>query len=300
MMTRIQSIVASACLLMAASVQAADPQLVSMASLPEAPTVDGNLAEWGTTGWLKIPIKPAVEPHERAALGLDGEDHNATGRMTVQLKATVAQGRLFLAVRWPDNAADTEHKGWQWAGAKYAEGKLREDMLALRFHKQGDYDRSMLASKSYGVDVWLWSAARTNPAGLAEDWQHLISNKPIEDAAEYDVKGVGTVYIKKNRDAGSPIYRNLRAPKEKGVDRLPSFEITDKASGSVADVSAKGSWRAGEWRLEMSRRLDTGNQDDVVFEPGRRLVGQIAIFNRGSGEHKSVSEPLLFDFSTLR
>lgn len=300
MMTRTRNLVASACLLLAASAQAADPLLVPMAGLPEAPILDGNLAEWGTTGWLKIPVKPAVEPHERAALGLDGEDRNVTGKLTVQLKATVAQGRLFLAVRWPDNAADTEYKGWQWAGAKYAEGKQREDMLAVRFHKQGDFDRSMLAAKNYGVDVWLWSAARTNPAGLAEDWLHLISAKPIEDAAEYEVKGVGTIYIKKNRDAGGPIYRNLRPPKEKGADRLPSFEVTDKASGSVADVAAKGSWRAGEWRLEMSRRLDTGNPDDVVFEPGGRLVGQIAVFNRGSGEHKSVSEPLLFDFSTPR
>lgn len=300
MMTRTQYLAASVCLLLSASGQAADPLLVPMASLAEAPVVDGNLTEWGTTGWLKIPVKPAVEPHERAALGLDGEDRNATGKLTVQLKATVAQGRLFLAVRWPDDAPDTEHRGWQWAGGKYAEGKQREDMLAVRFHKQGDFDRSMLASKSYSADVWLWSAARTNPAGQAEDWLHLISSKPIEDAAEYDVKGVGTIYIKKNRDAGSPIYRNLRPPKEKGADRLPSFEVVDKATGSVADVAAKGSWRAGEWRLEMSRRLDTGHPDDVVFEPGRRLVGQIAIFNRGSGEHKSVSEPLLFDFSTLR
>lgn len=300
MMLLARNFVASACLFLAASAQAADPPLVTMASLPEVPVLDGNLSEWGTSGWHKVQVKPAVEPGERAALGLDGEDRNVTGKMTVLLKATVAQGRFFLALRWPDDASDSDYKGWQWAGAKYVEGKQRDDMLAIRFHKQGDFDRSMLAGKSYGVDVWLWSAARTNPVGLAEDWLHLVSSKPIEDAAEYEVKGSGIVYIKKNRDAGSPIYRNLRAPKEKGADRLPSFEVVDKASGSVADVAAKGNWRAGEWRLEMSRRLDTGNPDDVAFEPGRRLLGQIAVFNRGSNEHKSVSEPLLFDFSTPR
>lgn len=300
MMGRQRFIAGAVLALLAASGRAAEPQTVPVAALAEAPALDGNPAEWGNAGWVKVAVKPAVAAHERAALGLEGEDRNAAGSLTVQVKAGVAAGRFYVAVRWPDDKADSEYKGWQWSGAKYAEGKQREDMLALRFHKDGDFDRSMLAGKSYGVDVWLWSAARTNPAGLAEDWFHLISNRPIDDAAEYEVKGVGTVYIKKNRDAGSPIYRNLRAPKEKGGERLPSFELTGNAAGSVADVAAKGQWKAGEWRLEMARRLDTGNPDDVAFAPGRKVLGQIAVFNHGSDEHKSVSEPLLFDFSSVK
>lgn len=292
--------VAGALLALPATAWAAEPQVVPVAALAEAPVVDGNQAEWGNAGWIKVAVKPAVPAEERAKYGLESEDRNATGNLTVQLKAGVAGGRFYLAVRWPDDKADTEYKGWQWNGVKYVEGKQREDMFAARFHRDGDYDRSMLSGKTYSVDVWLWSAARTNPAGLAEDWFHLISSKPIDDAAEYEVKGVGTVYIKKNRDAGNPIYRNPRPPKEKGPDRLPTFELTGNASGSVADVAAKGQWRAGEWRLEMARRLDTGNPDDVAFVPGRKILGQIAVFNRGSDEHKSVSEPLLFDFSAIK
>lgn len=294
------TLLAGGILASAGTALAAAPLVVPVVPLAEAPVVDGSVAEWGGSGWLAVPVSPAVAPDERAKYGLEGEDRNATGKLSVQLKAGVAGGRFFLAVRWADDAADTEYKGWEWSGTKYTEAKRREDMFAVRFHKDGDFDRSMLSGKTYSADLWLWSAARTNPAGLAEDWWHVLSSKPIDDAAEYEVKGVGTVYIRKHRDAGNPIYRAVRAPKEKGAERLPSFELTGSASGSVVDVAAKGRWRAGQWQLEMARRLDTGNADDTAFAPGRKILGQIAVFNRGSDEHKSVSEPLLFDFSALR
>lgn len=275
------------------------PQTIKVAVLAEAPVVDGNLAEWGQTGWTKVAVKPAVAADERARLGLAAEDRNYTGSLTVQLKAGVAKGRLYLAARWPDDAPDTEHKGWEWSGSRYAEAKKREDMFAVRFHLDGDYDRTMLTAKSYRVDVWVWSAARTNPLGLAEDMQHAVSTREIENSAEYAVPGIGTVYIKKQRDAGSPLYKMLRPPREKGAAHLPSIELASNASGSVADVAAKGVWKARYWNLELSRALETGNADDVVFKPGQKLLGQIAVFNRGSDEHKSVSEPLLFDFGAI-
>ena len=113
------------------------------------------------------------------------------------------------------------------------------------------------------------------------------------------IAGGKTVYIRKQRDAGVPPYRQLPAPAERKADRLPSFE-TQKPSGSVANVAARGQWSAGTWSLEFARALNTGAADDVVFRPGQKLLGQIAVFNRGNAEHKSVSEPLLFDFSAVR
>ena len=285
----------------AGAAAAADPPLlIPVVALPEAPTVDGNTSEWGSAGWVKVPIKPSVAAADRAKLGLEPDDKNVTGSLTLQLKVGVFHDRVFMALRWPDDAADVEYKGWEWTGAKYVESNKRDDMIAFRFDMGGDFDRSMLSGKNYKVDLWLWSAARTNPAGLAEDWTHLLSVKPIDDAAEYEVKGVGTVYIKKLRDAGSPIFKALRAPKEKGAARAPSFEIMTNASGSVADVAAKGVWKAGSWNLEFARKMNTGNTDDLAFKSGLKVQGQIAVFNRGADENKSVSEPLLFDFSAVK
>lgn len=281
--------------------QAADaPQGIPVVTLGSAPSVDGNLAEWGKDGWLKVKLTPAVPKEDREKFGLDPQDRNLTGTLTVDLKAGVAQGRIYLAARWPDDAADTEYKGWEWNGTKYVEGKRRDDMFALRFHKDGLFDRSMLSGKNYKVDVWLWSAGRTNPSGYAEDWEHRISTAIIENAAEYEVKGVGTVFIKKDRDAGEPIYKMLPRPKVKGVERAPAFETSRTPSGSVADVTAKARWSGGYWNLELSRKLDTGYGDDVELKAGLKLLGQVAVFNRGADENKSVSDPLLFDFSAIK
>lgn len=280
--------------------QADAPQVIRVQALAAAPRVDGNLAEWGAGGWTAVPIKPALDKTERAKHGLPPEDDkNVTGNLSLQVKAAVAGGRVYVALKYPDAAADTNHRMWEWTGDKYVDGKQREDMAALRFHLAGQFDRSMLSSSDYRVDVWVWSAARTNPSGVADDLTHHMTTEMLDGAAEYEVPGKGTVYIRKQRDAGVGPYKLLPRPKENKGDKLPSFEVL-QASGSAADVLAKGAWKAGNWNLEFGRALNTGNSDDVAFKPGQKILGQIAIFNRGFSEHKSVSEPLLFDFSGLK
>lgn len=276
------------------------PQAIPVTVLAQAPVVDGRLDDWGGGGWLAVPLRPALDKAERAKYGMSPDDDlNQTGRLTVQLKAGVHAGRLYVALKYPDKQADSEHRVWEWRGGKYLEGKEREDMAALRFHLDGDYDRSMLTLKDYKVDVWLWSAARTNPAGHAEDQMHHVTGAMLENAAEYTMADGRTVYIRKQRDAGKPPYKVLPRPKDPKGDKLPSFEI-QAPSGSAADVAAKGEWSKGHWQLEFARALDTGHADDVVFKPGGKLLGQIAVFNRGYSEHKSVSEPLLFDFAAVK
>jgi hypothetical protein len=274
------------------------PAVIAVRPVAQAPKIDGNLAEWGKDGWARISVKPALDDAERSRFGF-GRADDQTGSLIVEVKAAVHAGRFYVALKYPDAAADVEHRLWQWRGDKYADNKQREDMLALRFHISGDFDRSMLSTKAYTVDVWLWSAARTNPGGIAEDLSHHISTAMQENAAEHVMPDGKTIYIKKSRDAGNPPYKLLPRPKEFKGDKLPSFESAT-ASGSSADVAAKGEWKSGHWQLEFGRALDTGHADDVIFAPGKKVLGQIAVFNRGYAEQKSVSEPLLFDFSAIR
>lgn len=276
------------------------PLLIPVPNLGSAPRVDGELAEWGSAGWIRVPVAPALEKADRTRYGLDpNDDRNQTGSLTVQLKAGVFGNRLFVALKYPDSTEDIVSRPWEWRNEKYVEGKQREDMFALRFHTNGDFDRSMLSSKEYRADVWLWSAARTNPSGLAEDMTHLVTTRMIEDAAEYEPTDKKTIYIKKSRDTGNAPYRVLPRPKENKGDKLPSFE-TSTGSGSAIDVAARGRWKAGHWHLEFARALNTGNVDDAAFKPGQKILGQIAVFNQGYAEHKSVSELLLFDFSAIK
>ena len=290
------------CLLgVSCSVLAQQPLLIPVVSLGVAPKIDGDLSEWGSAGWIRVPVTPALEKSDRVKYGLDpNDDKNQTGSLAVQMKAAVVGDRFFVAFRYPDSAEDSISKQWEWRGEKYVEGKQREDMFALRFHMSGDFDRSMLSTRSYKVDVWLWSAARTNPNGVADDMAHNITTSTLDTAVEYEsVQDKKTIYIKKVRDSGNPPFRLLPRPREKIGEKMPSFEIT-ASSGSAADVAAKGRWKAGYWHLEFSRALNTGNADDVMFVAGQKILGQIAVFNQGYAEHKSVSEPLLFGFSAIK
>lgn len=274
-------------------------QVVPVQVLKAVPQVDGNLAEWSGK-WTKVRIGPALPKAERAKYGLDpNEDKNTVNSLDVQMMAGVAEGRLFLAVKYPDRRADDEYRGWEWRGDRYAEAKNLDDMFSVRFHMSGDFDRSMLSDKTYKVDVWIWSAARSNPSGVADDYTHVVSTRMIEDAAEYALPDGRTVYIKKERDAGAAPYKTLPRPRENKGPLLPAFELR-QPSGSAADVAAKGVWRGGYWQIEFARALVTGHSDDVAFNPGDKVLGQIAVFNSANAEHKSVSEPLLFDFSALK
>ena len=124
------------------------PQVIPVSNLTQAPKLDGKLGEWGADGWVKVPIKPALDRAEREKLGMSlDDDKNQTGSITVQVKAGVQGGRFFLALKYPDEAADTVFKLWEWRNDKYHEGKQRDDMLAVRFHMAGDFDRSMLTTR---------------------------------------------------------------------------------------------------------------------------------------------------------
>ena len=279
--------------------RAEELQRIPVRALAEAPRIDGTLTDWGPDDWQNVTTKPALDQSERARFGMTPDDQNRTGTLTVRLKAGVHRGRFYLALRYPDASPDTFYRMWEWRGERYGEGRQREDMLALRFHLDGDFDRSMLSARDYRTDVWLWSAARTNPAGIAEDMSHHMTTALLENAAEYTSPDGRTIYIRKRRDAGDAPYRMLPRPKEHRGDKLPSFELAPP-SGSAADVAARGEWQSGHWQLEFGRALDTGHPDDAAFRPGRNILGQIAVFNKGFAEHKSISEPLNFDFSAIR
>ena len=248
-------------------------------------TVDGNLGDWGQVGWQQIQIAPAIE----------NDAKNFTGKMTVSLAARTLDGYIYLAARWPDKKANTTYKNWAWKGNRYRRGKELDDMFALRFEMNGDYDSCMLSQKDYGVDVWLWSAGRSNLSGYAEDLTHTISTNMIENAAEVEDKDGRIVYIKKYKDKGSPIYKNSRPKRKVFAGKLIKGINPGTPSGSMADVKAAGQWLDGHWILEMSRKLETSHADDIKLSKGKSIRGAIAVFNKSASEHKSNSGTLIFD-----
>ena len=272
-------------LLAAASAHTA--QTIPVTTLATTPSIDGDLSDWPQT-WVKVAIDVAM----------DGDKKNRTGALESDLQVAVSGDRIYLAVRWPDDSEDRVYKPWKWNKKKYRRAKDLEDMFAIRFDMGGDFKTCMITEADYNVDVWLWSSARSDPNGYASDMWHKISINRIEDAAEYETDSGKIVYIKKKFDSGRSGYKNAKIKNRKKFagDLLPSIDLSQEPKGSVADVSAKGIWKEGFWHLELSRKLDTGNSDDVVLKSIDSIRGQIAIFNQGSAEHKSVSDELIFSF----
>jgi hypothetical protein len=266
-------------------------QRVPVVALETPPAVDGDLGEWTDDGWIRVTIQPAVK---------DDAD-NRIGTIEVQLRAGVHGDRFYFAARWPDRRADTVYKPWEWRGDRYRRGKRLDDMFAARFDLAGDYHNCMIADVDYRVDVWLWSAARSNVAGYADDTWQMVTTKFTENAAEYTGPQGKTVYIRKKRDTGTPVYANTKPDRRTFQgDKLPGIKWDATPDGSAADVRAKGVWADGHWQLEMSRALVTGHDDDAELPLGAMRVGAVAVFDRNSGEHKSVSGDLHYDFSALR
>lgn len=267
---------------------------VPVVKLAKAPTIDGNVADWRAEGaqWLKLPT---TSP---SFMDGPGEQAPTSGNFnpSPEIMAGVFGDRIFFALRWQDDRADTVYRKWVLQNGKYRRDQKLDDMAALRFHTAGTFSECMLSGDVYKVDVWRWSAGRSQLAGIADDMQHAFSLTAIDDAAVYQTER-GTLYIRKTMDAGDAGWNVTPAPPKDSTGVHEGISVNGRASGSRGDVRAFGEWRDGVWTLELERKLDTGDPDDIRFVPGRAVTGQLALFNPGYHMQKQVTPSLQFEIS---
>ncbi|GBD10650.1 Cytochrome c-552 [bacterium HR23] len=150
------------------------------------------------------------------------------------------------------------------------------------------------------LDMLMWRAARSGPLGYADDFyvldyrnadkgKSMFSENALKDGKPtymYDASKVGFNAIPEAR-----LEELLtKSPLILGVTAVPfnptaTFQIGDIISrrvlttpdGSRADILANSRWENGKWVLEMRRKLNTGNPDDVTLEPGKVFTIGIAI-----------------------
>jgi ethylbenzene dehydrogenase len=123
----------------------------------------------------------------------------------------------------------------------------------------------------------------------------VISKDTIKKAYKGTAADGSTIYISRPSDKGSKLYTTKRySTKDKEI--MPKYIPVASASGSIADVKAKGVWSNGKWTLEMSRKLNTGNADDVAFAAGQAVVGGLVVFDHSGDDDHSHSSILKFQF----
>lgn len=167
-------------------------------------------------------------------------------------------------------------------------------------------------------DLWHWKAARSAPYLYADDAWLTVAGNPTgsyRETGRRKDKGAGGDVKNETADKLKPLY--MQDPRKK--PSVPGFllldeivKITDysifkagdvipyrllrRPSGSRFDVKAISRYVDGGWIVMLYRRLDTGHEDDVIFNPLKKYSFAIAVFDDSGADHSKATLPLTLDF----
>lgn len=245
----------------------------------------------------------AAEPvHVDAVDNIGGEETTA-----IEIRAMHGGGEIAFLFRWEDETRSDSFREYvmsaegEGGGSSVSFVGVPDDQFALKFNLSGSALSCMLAGKDYEDDVWHWKAARTNPAGYAQDRRFVVRREAEEgdeaagesgdEAGSYVARNGSPVQILWIEDEGEPLVveleplRSIQEVNERMAEKsgYPTFEIR-KPAGSQADVRAKAKWDDGVWTLEIARRLDTGHADDAVIDREKTSKFAIAVFDASEGQ----------------
>lgn len=269
----------------------------------KAPKIDGKVdGEWSGAQAATIQV-------------LGGKP----GNLNVTMKAMYDKEFIYLLVQWPDKTM-SQNRVYEMKGGKWKKRKGNEDRLGIMFNigdsiakfnqsgcQAACHKGESMATEKAGEkgDMWHWKAQRSNPVGYADDQyvQHKIKKSGDEKTARKSDKRSGGSYKgnfdKKKKQPkfigvgmGGPVLLKADAKAYKGGAKegtVAPREVLARPIGSRGDIDAKAVHANGMWTLEMRRKLNTGNPDDVVFVPGKRHAFGVAVYDNGGGLAHSFS-----------
>ena len=265
----------------------------------------------------------------------EGKEKFEGKKASVTTKAVYTNDGIYFLFKWDDPTLSVTKGAWKNDGQKWTHLKSNEDRISLLFEinrinnfatkgctvvchvpkgapnaKDGKFGTSSAAEKG---DLWHWKAARSDPAGVADDtWVTVISEK--KGGRKGDAGSGGD---KKNitADKSKPMYM-LAPGKKLGKNGIllaaDAVEITDysvfkpgdvltyrmpkNAQGSRGDIKAVSRHADGGWTVMLHRKLDTGNDDDVAFNPRKKYSFAMALFDNSGDEDSYDSEILTLQF----
>jgi hypothetical protein len=275
-----------------ASAPAYAAQTLAVSKVKEAPVLDGSAtdAAWNNAKTITVRDK--------------GVDRDVT------LKAVYKGDIVFFLVQYTDPAEDRLHKPWVWDKElkAYKLGPQREDTFAFKWNmERKEVDLSNFSDDTYTADVWYWKANRTDPLGYADDKHHILAAEQGKKAKELKSKNGKTRYLMRIGDAGKSAQKKRILTSYEGD--IQAQYLVVEPEGSRADVKAKGNWNNGVWTIEFSRKLNTGNSDDLQLDPssGKKYLFGVSISglygNKGAIDRTAhwygqgrISEPLSLVF----
>jgi len=218
----------------------------------------------------RTEVAPAIDGfveeiwNEAEPLHVKVLNHHTLKRTNVTLRALYTDTDVFILAVWEDSLADSDMFAFIWNKENSVERFNRRGCWALCHGEAQDPEQFMSANGEGEIaDEWLWSSQKTNQGFAADRFLDNATDPYDIDAAHHFDEG------------------------------LPAFtkDMSQKPTGSSADVEARALWGNGFWTLELKRRLVTGNPDDIQFYPalGKKYHFAFAVWDNERGRHKSVS-----------
>jgi len=301
-------------------VSGASKQTLTVTSVKAAPSGLDDAA-WDKAKGIIVPF--------------EGKEKFAGQKATVSTKAVYTGDDIYFLFKWSDATQSITKGAWRFDGEKWIHQKGNEDRISMLFEinrinnfatkgcaivchvpqgaanaKDGKFGTTSAAEKG---DLWHWKGARTDPAGFADDtWLTQISAK--KGGRKGDAGGGGD---KKNitADKSKPMY--MLAPGKtltkdgillashaveisnyalfKSGDTL-TYRMPKIPAGSRADIKAVSRYADGGWTVMLVRKLNTGNEDDVAFNPRKKYNFAMALFDDSGDEDSYDSEVVALKF----
>jgi len=194
---------------------------------------------------------------------------------------------------------------------------------AVTCHSPADEprDKWKLATKTVTEkgDLWHWKAARSAPYNYADDAWLTVAGNPTgsyRETGRRKDRGTGGDIKNQTEDGSRPLYMQNPAAKAsvpgfllleeatkitdysifKSGDIIP-YRLPVKPSGSRSDVKALSRHADGGWMVMLYRKLNTGHEDDVVFNPMKNYSFALAVFDDSGSDHSKATEPMTLTFS---
>lgn len=278
---------------------------------------------------------PVWQKAEAVQVPFEGKEKFAGKKAAVTTKAVYTDERIYFRFSWKDATKSVTKGAWEFDGRKWFHQKGNEDRISMLFEinrinnfatkgcavvchvpsgasssKGGKFGTTSAAEKG---DLWHWKAARSDPAGFADDtWLTKIGEK--EGGRKSDA-GKGGDKKNMTADKSKPMYMAPAGKKPAKNDILlasHAVEIKDytgfkagetltyrmpkKPEGSRADIKALSRYADGSWTVMLYRRLDTGNDDDVAFNPRKKYNFAMALFDDSGDQDSYDSEVIALQF----
>ena len=224
----------------------------------------------------------------------------------------------FTGDKWSKIKGDEDRLGVVWEINRI--DKFATKGCAVLCHSESKNNKEWyysVNSEREKADLWHWKAVRSNPVGYTEDG-YVIANpsKEPEKGRKRDAGSGTKAKNNRSKDKTKPTHMQdpAKAPSIPGSllvaeaaeikdysifkagDEIPGYMLYTNWKDSFADIKTKGVWKNGKWTVMMSRKLQTGNDDDVQFNTRKKYPFGLAVFDNEHNEDSYDSDPLKLQF----